>query len=70
MAAKLKLDVVHHTLVASLFADDTVLFPESKEMLQRVVHAFNLEWRRSLKESTNKSKVIFFKTLERRWLIL
>ena len=33
MGVKLRLDSVQHSLAAGLFADDTVLFIECKEML-------------------------------------
>ena len=48
-------------LVASLFADDTVLLAESKEELQKVVNEFcRVCERRKLKVNAGKSKVMVF----------
>ena len=48
-------------MITSLFADDTVLFAESEEELQRVVNEFyEVCKRRKLKVNCEKSKVMVF----------
>jgi len=61
MSAKLRLNGVQHILMAGLFADDTVLLAESREMLQKVVDEFDTVCkRRKLKVNVGKSKVMVF----------
>ncbi|WP_435316575.1 reverse transcriptase domain-containing protein, partial [Klebsiella pneumoniae] len=59
--AKLKWENEEWWMVASLFADDTVLLAESEEELQRVVDEFcRVCERRKLKVNVSKSKVMVF----------
>ncbi len=46
--------------MASLFADNTMLFSESGRMLQRIVDEFHLVNKRKLKLNVGKSKVMIF----------
>ncbi|MCP5003018.1 MAG: hypothetical protein GY941_03575 [Planctomycetes bacterium] len=61
----LQLDGVGWSLVASLFADDTVLMAESERELQRVVKEFDTVCkRRKLRVNVGKSKVMVFERAE------
>ncbi len=60
VAAGLKVNGVDWSMVAYLFADDTVLLSESEGELHRVVHEFyNVCLRRKLRVNVGKSKMIF-----------
>ncbi len=61
LGAGLNVRGVEQPVVASLYADDTVLLAESEGMLQRIVDEFDgVCWRRKLKLNSGKSKVMFF----------
>ncbi len=51
---------VEQSVVAGLYADDTVLLAESEAMLQRIVDEFDRVCRRKLKVNADKSKVMVF----------
>ena len=61
VGAKMLEDENEWWMITSLFADDTVLFAESEQELQRVVNEFyNVCMRRNLKVNCDKSKVMVF----------
>ena len=61
LGAKLMNEESEWRMITSLFADDTVLFAESEEELQRVVNEFyEVCKRRKLKVNCDKSKVMVF----------
>ena len=61
VGARMNLEGVNWCLVASLFADDTVLMAESERELQMIVNEFhNVCKRRKLKVNVAKSKVMVF----------
>ncbi len=63
LGARLNVRGVEQPLVASLYADDTVLLAESERMLQRIVDEFDRVCkRRKLKVNAGKSKVMVFET--------
>ncbi|KAK3893161.1 hypothetical protein Pcinc_003002 [Petrolisthes cinctipes] len=65
LGVKLRLNEANWSLVASLFADDTVLMAESERNLQRVVDEFqSVCKRRKLKVNVGKSKVMVFERAE------
>ncbi len=65
VGARLKVNGVDWSVVACLFADDTVLLAESERELQRIVDKFyNVCVRRKLKLNVGKSKVMVFKRNE------
>ena len=62
---RLKINGMGWSVVASVFADDTVLFAESEEELQKTVDEFySIYTRKKLKVNAGKSKVIVFKRRE------
>ncbi|KAK3893665.1 hypothetical protein Pcinc_002527 [Petrolisthes cinctipes] len=65
LGMKLRLNEANWSLVASLFADDTVLMAENERNLQRVVDEFqSVCKRRKLKVNVGKSKVMVFERAE------
>ncbi len=61
LGTRLNVRGLEQPLVAGLLADDTVLFAESKVMLQRVVDEFDrVSKRRKLKVNAGKSKMMVF----------
>ncbi len=61
LGARLNVRGVEQSLVAGLYADDTVLLVESEGMLQRIVDEFDRVCkRRKLKVNSGKSKVMVF----------
>ncbi len=61
LSARLSVRGVEQPWVAGLYADDTVLFAESEEVLQRIVDELDrICKRRKLKVNTSKSKVMVF----------
>ncbi len=61
LGARLNVRSVEQSLVAGLYADDTVLVAESEGMLQRIVDEFERVCKRTkLKVNASKSKVMVF----------
>ncbi len=61
LGARLNVRGVEQPLVASFYADDTVLMAEIEGMLQRIIDEFDRVCeRRKLKVNTGKSKVMVF----------
>ncbi len=65
VGARLKVNGVDWSIVACLFADDTVLLAESEKELQRVVDEFfSVCVRRKLRVNVGKNKVMVFERKE------